>query len=136
MLDIRQTMSLPTPEIIQTLHSHSIIECGAGKGLWMSILRQFGTDIIGIDPIGEGIVQRGSHLDLAQYSKRLLLIVWPPDGTDLSTWIDIWGGRDIAICGDFKRFKAPEIEVHNIFEVPQGPKGKSTFKQGLVKEGK
>lgn len=126
-------LSLPTPDTVEALSKYKIIECGAGKGTWLRILRDEGIDAIGVDPDpGEG-VSIGDHRYLWCYADRtLLLIVWPPDGTDVSKWIEMWGGDTVAICGCLQRFKCPEIAVEYHEILAAGRKGNSEFILGKV----
>ena len=98
--------ALPTLTMLEklTVADGKVVECGAGSGLWLYIMREFGIDAIGFDPKPCGpLVKKGSHLNLGAYSDRLLLIVWPPDGTDIQEWINIHGGRWFAFCGSSTR---------------------------------
>lgn len=131
-MTVLKVLSLPTTEVIELLADYKIIDCGAGQGTWVDILQQHGIDAIGIDPKPSGIVKLGSHLDLNQYTDRLLLIVWPPDGTDIGEWIKVWNGKHIAICGKFARFFSPEFNVEYTLVLPAGYKGHSVFKIGTI----
>lgn len=121
-------LALPTPATIAALAPYRIIECGAGAGTWLRILRDAGIDAIGIDPHPGEPVLPGTHADLHHYADRdLLLIVWPPDQTDVAKWIAAWGGKRVAICGDFMRFNAPELAVEYEEQLAPGNKGGSRF---------
>ncbi len=97
-------LSLPDQRLIRLLREHKVIDCGAGSGLWLRVLHEDGIDAVGIDPApGPGVLM-GTHLDLAQYRDRLLLAVWPRDGTDLDEWVSIWGGDMFVVIGAFSRF--------------------------------
>ncbi len=68
-------LSLPTPDTVEALSKYKIIECGAGKGTWLCILRDEGIDVIGVDPDpGEG-VPIGDHRYLWCYADRTLLLI-------------------------------------------------------------
>lgn len=125
-------LSLPDFAVLEALGGHRVIECGAGSGLWLSILRAQEIDAIGIDPKPGPGVLRGDHRDLAQYRDRLLLIVWPPDGTDLNEWVDVWGGTHLAVCGQPGRFIVPEMQVETRIVIDGGAKDYSIFLKGRV----
>ena len=106
-------LSLPTFTVLGAIgrQGRKVIECGAGSGLWLRIMEEYGLDAIGIDPIPRhSSVMLGSHRDLGQYSDRLLLAVWPPDGTDLKDWIKAHGGDWFAFCGSPGRVTLPTFE--------------------------
>ena len=123
--------ALPTIEVVQRLQQHAVIECAAGSGLWMRILRECGVDVIGIDknPRGTDVIQ-ADHTSLRQYRDRLLLVVWPPDGTDLQEWVDSWGGEWLAVCGCDARFIMPEMDVTYRTRLSGTKKGRSSFVLG------
>lgn len=121
-------LALPTPQTLSALAGSRIIECGAGAGTWLRILRDAGIDAIGIDPHPGDGVMLGTHADLHLYADRdLLLVVWPPDQTNVSEWIKAWGGSRLAICGDFMRFCVPELTIEYDEQLPPGNKGGSRF---------
>lgn len=122
-------LSLPPLEFLSIAVLHRWVECGAGSGLWIRIFRDCGIDIIGYDPEPRSIdVIRGDHTSLAEHSDRALLIVWPPDGTDVSEWVSHHGGSTVALCGDFRRFLWPELPVTQEWVIEGGLKGRSTLK--------
>lgn len=124
-------LSLPTVEILDRLVHYNVIECGAGSGLWLRILREFGIDAVGIDPHPRSDeVMLESHRCLGKYSDRLLLIVWPPDGTIVQDWVDVWGGDWLAICGNTSRFEMPQIEKVWSTTLEACRKGRSIFVLG------
>lgn len=128
-------LALPTPQTLSALAGSRIIECGAGAGTWLRILRDAGIDAIGIDPHPGDGVMLGTHADLHLYADRdLLLVVWPPDQTDVAKWVTAWGGERLAICGDFMRFSAPELSVEYDEHLAPGPKGASRFVIGLCNQ--
>lgn len=117
-------LALPTCQMLDRLSGRKVIDLGAGTGLWVRILSEHGIDAIGIDPIprGEGVV-RGNHRDVRALPDRdLLMIVWPPDGTDLAEWVRGWTG-DVLVVGSFGRFSCPDLPVQWEMELPPGYKG-------------
>ncbi len=128
-------LALPSAHLVGLLTQERIIECGAGEGGWAALLRAYGGDVIAIDPEprGPGVIP-GSHLDLGQYADRLLLVVWPPDGTDLREWVAAWGGERLCIVGGAHRFTWPAIEVEHQ-EGLVGRKGGSQVTLGRVMRG-
>ena len=126
-------LALPSFDIIDSLYGHKIVDCGAGDGLWAYILEKSNLDVVAIDPDPRGFnVQKGTHEDLYKFSDRLLLIVWPPDATDLNDWIKVWKGKEIAICGDPDRFIMPEINISDEFHILGGDKDYSRFIRGTI----
>lgn len=124
-------LSLPTVPVLEKLSGHKVVDCGAGAGLWVRIMREFDIDAIGIDPNPRSdYVLIGSHDCLVEYSDRLLLIVWPPDGTILQDWVDVWGGDWLAICGKTSRFEMPQIESVWSTTLEACHKGPSSFVLG------
>lgn len=124
-------LSLPSSSVIEALRRHRIVECGAGAGLWLHVLHEAGVDAIGYDPVPRGHgVMKGDHRRLADHADRLLLIVWPPDGTNAQDWVDAWGGEWLAVCGSGGRFEWPEIEAEYQDRLPAFDKGSSLFKLG------
>lgn len=124
-------LALPTPATLDALSPYRIIECGAGAGTWLRILRDAGIDAIGIDPHPGDPVLLGTHADLHNYADRdLLLVVWPPDQTDVAKWVEAWGGSRVAICGDPMRFNWPELNIEYEERLTPGPKGGSLFQIG------
>lgn len=117
--------ALPDWSVLRFLaQHHRVIECGAGTGLWVRILREQGIDAIGIDPEPRGPdVIRADHTALGQWSDRLLLVVWPPDETDLSEWIAAWGGEVMMVTGQFERFKCPDLSKLWHYRLQTGPEG-------------
>ena len=94
-------------------------------------MMSIGMDAIGIDPNPKSPnVSTGSHEDLWRYQTRLLLIVWPPDGTSLQKWVDVWQGDWLAICGSWSRFDPPSIETHFVEWLPALRKSRSKFVLG------
>lgn len=125
-------LSLPSPGVIETLRRHRVVECGAGAGLWLHVLHAAGIDAIGYDPLPRGSgVMKGDHRRLADHADRLLLIVWPPDGTNTQEWVDAWGGEWLAVCGA-NRFDWPRMDVEHEERLPMYDKNGSIFKYGRV----
>jgi hypothetical protein len=108
----RYSYALPTPELLGALASYEpIVEMGAGRGYWASLLRAAGVDVIAYDewPARKGApivgnqylsplnthaytdVLRGGPRDLARHSDRALFLCWPPIGNmaeDCLKWFD------------------------------------------------
>lgn len=128
------SLSLPTSETMMMFDERKVIDCGAGDGLWLEIMRRHGIDAIGIDPDPRGPgVRLGSCADLGKYKDRdLLLIVWPPDGTRLEEWFKYWNGGTVAVCGNFERFECPPIKPVYIEAITGGMKGRSTLIMGYL----
>lgn len=125
-------LAVPSWTVLEMLSGHPIVECGAGDGTWMNMLKSCGADVIGYDPHPRGPdVLQGDHRALAGHSDRVLLIVWPPDTEDIGEWIKAWGGSMLAICGDFGRFTAPEMTIYAQWPV-YGSKGTSQFVFGQI----
>lgn len=127
-------LSLPTYEVLEAMRHHRVIECGAGTGLWVRTMREYGLDAIGLDPVPGGPeVTKGTHEDLHQFSDRLLLTVWPPDATDLNEWVDVWGGKHFAFVGDSLRVIMPRgFKEQTNSQLALGDKGYSTFHMGVI----
>lgn len=117
-------LALPTPELLDRIKSRKVLELGSGTGLWVRIMREAGIDVIGIDPVprGDGVIA-GDHGDVVAWPDRdLLLIVWPPDGTDIGEWAHSWRG-DVLVVGSFARFRCPDWPVEWRMDLPPGHKG-------------
>ena len=128
-----KNLAIPTADIMDRLRSHTVIECGAGNGLWQQIMLQEGITSVGLDKhSGGAFVRRGDHRELHRYKQSLLLVVWPPDNLDLSKWISAWGGTALAICGDFSRFTCPDFKVMWSTIIKGGRKGDSEFRYGEI----
>lgn len=130
-------LSLPTFEVIDALRGHKIVECGAGSGLWLRVLREAGFDVVGLDPAPNWTwakdVVVGTHSHLGRYRDRLLLTVWPPDGVDLNEWVQAWGGRHFAFVGEAARVTMPDgFDERTRILLPGGDKDRSTFYMGLI----
>lgn len=126
-----KNLSLPTADIMDRLAAHTVVECGAGNGLWQQIMLQEGITCAGFDKEHGGpYVRKGDHTMLSRYKRSLLLVVWPPDNLDLSEWINAWGGKSIAVCGNFSRFTCPDFTVTWSTVIKGGRKGDSEFRYG------
>lgn len=122
-------LARPTPEIMGHLRRHAVIECGAGSGLWLRAMREAGINAVGIDPVPRGAdVIEADHTRLAEWRDRLLLIVWPPDATDLGAWIEAHGGEHCCVVGSFARFSLPEIAWAERGQIEPGAKGGSEWR--------
>jgi hypothetical protein len=96
--------AIPTDEAIDALARYApLIECGAGMGYWMALLRARGVDVIGCDLAPPGrkarneyhrrgrrpwtAVQRGSSAETARrHSDRSLVLCWPPCDDDAASY--------------------------------------------------
>lgn len=126
-------LALPPLEFLRDIRCEKVVECGAGTGLWLRIMREAGIDCIGYDPRPRGPdVLTGDHRNLSAHVDRMLLVVWPPDQTDLSEWFGAWGGSRLAVCGSFGRFDCPPFCVELEYRTGMGPKGDSTIKLGML----
>lgn len=123
--------ALPTWDILQAMSRWNWVECGAGTGLWLRIMREYGIDSVAydIEPRGDGVI-RGDHTNLAKHADRALLIVWPPDSARISDWIAAHGGTHVAICDDWGRFlkPVPNFQILHHWKIMGGQKGDSDFK--------
>ena len=126
-----KNLALPTADIMDRLSAHTVVECGAGNGLWQQIMLQEGITCVGFDKRHGGTyVRKGDHRELRRYKQSLLLVVWPPDDLDLSKWVNEWGGKSIAVCGNFGRFICPDFKVVWSTLIRGGRKGDSEFRYG------
>lgn len=103
----RTMLAVPTPEILQAIKDLAIpvVELGSGNGYWLRALHDVGVDAIGYDPVPRGDeVLVGDHRDAAKHPDRALLIVWPPDETDVSEWVEQYSGRYVILCSDGNLF--------------------------------
>lgn len=128
-------LAIPSLRSLSYLSQFKIVECGAGKGTWTRVLGDIGVDIVAIDPIpsrGDN-VEYGTHEDLWKYPDRLLLVIWPPDETNLNEWVKYFTGTNVAICGGQERFYSPAFAVE--FEDRlEGIKGPCIFRAGKLKD--
>lgn len=135
-------LSLPTLQALWRMRDSRVIECGAGNGTWLRLMRQFGecqnapiAKSVGIDPSPDrgGGVLPGDHRTLKQYKNcDLLLIVWPPDRTIVADWVKYWPGKRVAICGSFERFIMPDLDVEYEEQMGPGVKGGNRFVIGTI----
>lgn len=123
--------ALPPLDFLQTASQWKWVECGAGTGLWLRIMREFGIDAVAYDiaPRGEGVV-KGDHTNLSNHSERALLVVWPPDEVSVMHWIEAHGGAICAICGNWGRFPPPkpDLPVIRQWTIRGGEKGDSELR--------
>src|SRR5262245_7904313 len=79
--------AIPTDAALELLAKHApLVECGAGTGYWLALLRARGVDAIGYD---RGVrrpwtaIQRSDSVKAARrHPERTLLLCWPPYDDD------------------------------------------------------
>lgn len=92
-----------------------LVEIGAGKGYWASLLQSKGTDVLAFDACPPSAlagnpyceagtftrVQRGSHTVAEQYPERTLFLCWPPENNEMaSQTLRSYKGATVAYVGD------------------------------------
>lgn len=103
-------LSLPPYDFLETASRYHWVEMGAGTGLWLRIMREYGIDVIGYDPVPGGPdVMQGDHRELAKHPDRACLIVWPPNRTQISDWLEFYEGNMVAVCAHPGRVVWPEL---------------------------
>lgn len=101
--------AIPNDEAIELLVSVGpIVEIGAGKGYWASLVRQAGGDIVAYDirvrvDSYTGIEEGGPEYAGAHHD-RTLLLCWPPYDTDMAydalySYLEA-GGRRVVYVGE------------------------------------
>lgn len=118
---------------------HEIVEIGAGDGTWARALRGLGHVVHAFDwsPRGAG-VEQGDHLAAAEHNGALL-IVWPPDGTDVDEWIKLKPWPAIIVVGHLPRFHMSNAALSHYrpstdIILPAGAKGASRLRV-FIREG-
>lgn len=105
-------------ELIDEIASRSreVLELGAGDGAWARELRQNGVDVVALDPVTQADgVQAGSHEDVRDYPGRSILMVWPPDGTQVAAWCaGAQGAPFIFAVGHEIRFDRAPPPTHDL----------------------
>jgi hypothetical protein len=83
--------ALPTDAALELLASYApLVECGAGTGYWLALLRARGVDAIGYDrsvrkpwtPIRRAVSARAARL----HPERSLVLCWPPYDDDAASY--------------------------------------------------
>jgi hypothetical protein len=106
--------AIPTEAALGVLARHApLVECGAGTGYWLALLRARGVDALGYDRASPGAknayhrrkrrpwtkVGRASSVEAARrHRDRTLLLCWPPYGDDAASYAALRAYRgDVVI---------------------------------------
>ena len=115
--------AIPTDAALELLAKYApLVECGAGMGYWLALLRARGVDAIGYDRSVRRPwtrVQRESSVSAARrHPERSLLLCWPPYDDDAASYQALRAYR-----GD--------VVIH-IGERDEGPTGSVRFHRELA----
>lgn len=106
-----------------------LLELGAGSGFWARALRTCGADVVALDPAPRGSgVAPGSHLDATDHPGRSLLICWPPDGTQVETWITAAHPFLFLVGAHARFFYAASQPPEQVIKLPWGRKGSNELR--------
>lgn len=83
--------AIPTEAALEVLAQYApLIECGAGMGYWLALLRTRGVDAIGYDRVVRRPwtgIQRASSVEAARrHRDRTLVLCWPPYDDDAASY--------------------------------------------------
>jgi hypothetical protein len=126
--------AIPTEPVLEVLARHApLVECGAGTGYWLALLRARGVDAIGYDHARPGrgnAYHRGgrgawtsverlkSTAAARRHPERALLLCWPPYDDDAASY-------------DVLRAYSGEVVIH-IGECDEGATGSVRFHRELA----
>ncbi|HWM42211.1 MAG TPA: hypothetical protein VNP36_07225, partial [Burkholderiales bacterium] len=115
--------AIPTDAALELLAKYApLVECGAGMGYWLALLRARGVDAIGYDRSVRrpwSAIQRGLSVKAARrHPERSLLLCWPPYDDDSASYEALRAYR-----GD--------VVIH-IGERDEGPTGSVRFHRELA----
>jgi hypothetical protein len=94
--------AVPTEEALALVARYApLVECGAGMGYWLALLRARGVDVIGYDRTAPGarnayhrrarrpwsVIHKGDSIEAARrHRDRTLLLCWPPYDDDSASY--------------------------------------------------
>ena len=126
----QQSRAVPTHEALAVIGRHApIVELGAGRGLWASLLSTRGCDIVAYDEEGgeggdkaggEAVVRVGGPGVASSHSDRALLLIWPDlegEGTFALDSLAAYSGQTLLLVGEW-RGRALSIPYGTAFAPP------------------
>jgi hypothetical protein len=115
----RYAFAIPNDEAIAVLVALSpIVEIGAGRGYWASLLREAGADVLAFDTYpkkyGQGYngwwqpgkgeawttILRGGPEQAGRYPDRTLFLCWPPMSDMAARALRVYRGQAVAYVGE------------------------------------
>lgn len=97
-----------TMDAIASICGDKVVEMGAGKGYWASILDQFGIDVIAYDTYTDHKITyhpviNGDPSVLEKHDDRTLLLVWPPYNEPMAMdCLNHYKGDMVIYAGEFE----------------------------------
>lgn len=112
-----------------------VIEIGSGDGYWVRALRRARVAVAGYDivPSGPDVIL-GDHVMGADAAApdAAMLAVWPPDGPEVSRWIEVRRWPVIVLVGSHGRFDVGSslagYALASEFALPDGREGENRLK--------
>jgi hypothetical protein len=122
--------AIPTEPALEVLARHApLVECGAGTGYWLALLRSRGVDAIGYDRARPGrgnayhrggrsswsAVQRLKSTTAARrHPERTLLLCWPPYDDDAASYdvLRAYGGEVVIHVGERDEGATGSVRFH------------------------